>query len=113
MLDSCYSFAGLKASTVVLPTYVVIVAKLLNLRLLSGKWTGTYVEHTKHFKAHLTIKLFSRRNLVCPCGQLQILVQLEGVDFGAGDSVHHNRKLTSLSTVILLFQHFQVQVNIK
>lgn len=36
--------------------------------------------------SHLTIKPFTRSHLACPCEQMQILVELEGVDFWAGAS---------------------------
>lgn len=36
--------------------------------------------------SHLTIKLFSRSRLVCPCGQLHMSVEVEGASFGAGAS---------------------------
>lgn len=62
-----------------------------------------------------TIKLFSKRHLACPCGQLQISLELGGVGFGAGASflvrtlsVHGDFKLSSLWRVTVVFQEFLV-----
>lgn len=63
----------------------------------------------------LSQKLFSRRHKALPHGQLQISVELQGVDFGAGASflvttftLRGNIKLVSMCTVMFVFQHFPV-----
>lgn len=74
----------------------------------------TFISGEK-FLSWLTIKLFSKIHLAYPCGQLQIPVELESVDFGAGAaflisilSGNEDVKLISLRTVMLVFQQFPV-----
>lgn len=93
----------------------VHVPPLIFVCIWRGLGSEAYVLSSRQIALTLTIRFFSRRHLVCPCGQLQISFEFEGMSFGAGASflvstltVHGTTKRARLWAVTLVFQQFPV-----
>lgn len=65
---------------------LVQCSKVWKPHLYSSRHISCHCDQIAQSLSYLTIKLFSRRHFAYSCGQLQISVQVEGVDFGPGAS---------------------------